>query len=115
MPSFLDLPPEIRNLIYEYALSGSKPFTAKLHFSPSFTGLLRVNKQTYAEAAGYFYTENVFSFPQSLFDDGSILEKLQTYIHLPIWRLATIKKFQLHIPVSLRTSPYIPVPERPGR
>ena len=104
MPSFLDLPPEIRNIIYEYALSGSKPFTAKLHFSPPFTGLLRVNKQTYAEAAGYFYAQNVFSFPQSLFDDGSILEKLQTYIQIPMWRLATIRKFQLLIPVSQRKS-----------
>ena len=99
MPSFLDLPAEIRNCIYEYTLTSAKSFTVKLQFAPSYTALLRVNKQIFAEASGIFYQENVFRFPQALFDDGHIFAKLETFICLPTWRLQTLRNFKIHIPV----------------
>lgn len=100
MASLLQLPGEIRNQIYQYALVKPKPFVVKLQFFPQETALFRVNKQIYEEASTIFYHGNIFSFPQALFDGPPILEKLADFIRLPIWRLATLKNFKIDVPVS---------------
>ncbi|KAG6986599.1 hypothetical protein G7Y79_00076g099320 [Physcia stellaris] len=99
MAMLLNLPGEIRNHIYRYTLVSAKPFIVKLQFFPKDTALFRVNRQVYAEASTIFYHENVFHFPQSLFDGEPVLEKLEYFIRLPRWRLATLKNFKLDFPV----------------
>lgn len=99
MATLLNLPGEIRNHIYRYTLVSAKPFTVKLQFFPRDTALFRVNRQVYVEASTIFYHENVFHFPQSLFDGDPVLEKLEYFIRLPRWRLATLKNFKLDFPV----------------
>ena len=101
MASLLQIPGEIRNHIYQYALVKSKPFTVKMQFNPHETALFRVNKQIYEEASTIFYHHNIFEFPQALFDSHPILEKLEDFIRLPTWRLATLKNFKIDVPVSL--------------
>ena len=100
MASLLQLPGEIRNQIYQYALVKAKPFIAKLQFFPHETALFRVNKQIYAEASTIFYSYNIFSFPQALFDGPPILEKLEDFIRLPLWRLAMLNNLKIDVPVS---------------
>ena len=100
MTSLLQLPGEIRNQIYQHVLVKAKPFVVKLQFSPHETALFRVNKQIYAEASTIFYHYNIFSFPQALFDGPPILEKLENFIRLPLWRVATLKNFKIDVPVS---------------
>lgn len=51
MDSFLDLPSEIRNSVYDRLLTGSTPTL----------GLLATSKQLHEEAASYFYQHNVFT------------------------------------------------------
>lgn len=101
MASLLQIPGEIRNHIYQYALVKSKPFTVKMQFNPHETALFRVNKQIYEEASTIFYHHNIFEFPQALFDSQPILEKLEDFIRLPTWRLATLKNFKIDVPVSV--------------
>lgn len=98
---FLSLPGEIRNNIYRYALVSPKPYTVKLQFPPSDTGLLRANKQIYSEASTIFYHENTFRFPQTLFEGGAILERLWRVYHLPPWKLQRMRNFAIDIPVRL--------------
>ena len=100
MASLLQLPGEIRNQIYQCALVKAKPFVVKLQFFPHETALFRVNKQIYEEASTIFYHYNIFSFPQALFDGSPILEKLENFIRLPLWRLATLKNLKIDVPVS---------------
>ena len=79
----------------------------KLQFFPHETALFRVNKQIYEEASEIFYCYNVFLFPQALFDGVPILEKLENFIRLPIWRLATLKNFKIDVPVSPNESKWL--------
>ena len=99
--SLLDLPGEVRNIIYHYALSFDLPFAVKIQFGgPRETALLRVNKQVHHEATSIFYFENTFRFPQSLFvGPTQILKQLQGLYHLPATKLQTMRKLELDIPV----------------
>ena len=65
---FLDLPPEIRNMIYEELLIVGKVFYG--YYSPNRSGyrspqltLLRVCKQIHAEAEPLFLSKNLFNLP----------------------------------------------------
>ncbi|KAI9790259.1 MAG: hypothetical protein M1816_005284 [Peltula sp. TS41687] len=75
---FLDLPPEIRNKIYELLLVSDEPITRlapsqpeKMHWDHLYhpirhpglsTAILRVNKQIYAEASAVLYGANKFRY-----------------------------------------------------
>lgn len=98
---FLDLPGEIRNKIYFFALANSRPFTIKLQFGGSnTTALLRTNKQIYNEASSIFYRQNTFCLPQSLFVGSPILPQLRDFYHVSEQRLQTMTSFNFHITVS---------------
>lgn len=73
MPSFLDLPPELRNVIYELALTHDLPFSIKGIY-PDYHGhgatttlkrkhlaLTQVNRQLRTEALPIFYSSNSFT------------------------------------------------------
>ena len=62
--SFMDLPAEIRNYIYLYALSFDGELSRKRSGNPHslFLSLLRVNKAIEWEAAPIFYRNNAFIF-----------------------------------------------------
>ena len=100
MASFLALPGEIRNQIYQYTLVKDSPYTVKLQLFTRATALFRANKQIYDEASTIFYHDNVFRFPQALFDGPPIIEKLGTFIRMSRRRLADLKNIKLDIPVS---------------
>lgn len=97
---FLNLPGEIRNQIYRFALLSERPFAVQLQFAPLDTALLRVNKQIYAEASTIFYHESVFRFPQPLFMGPPILEQLDNFYHLSLAKLRMIRNFILEVPVN---------------
>ena len=106
--NILQLPGEVRNIIYHYALSFDLPFAVKIQFGgPRETALLRVNKQVHREATSIFYHENTFRFPQPLFvGPTQILKQLQGLYHLSATSLQTMRKLELDIPVR---NPNFPV------
>ena len=82
MPSFLDLPFELRRMVYShllldtnvmdmlqwYGLPNTPPRSLEECFQPVFcTALFRVSKQVSIESLEYFYTENAFIAVQSCF------------------------------------------------
>ncbi|KAL9130256.1 MAG: hypothetical protein Q9217_001506 [Psora testacea] len=97
--SFLDLPAEIRNMIYRYTLVCPEPISIKLKFRVGDTNLLCANKQIFKEATEMFYHENVFEIPEPLFVGAPILEQLENFYHLPRTRLMTMRVLSLKIPV----------------
>lgn len=60
--SFLDLPGEIRNLIYRYALVLEGPITTNFRPSELALNLLRANKQIHDEARSILHSQNTFNF-----------------------------------------------------
>ena len=56
----LSLPPEIRNLIYRYALVEGEINIGHPHVLPTLPGALQVNKQVRSETLDIYYKENVF-------------------------------------------------------
>ena len=97
---FLQLPGEIRNKIYHFALVKKHPFSIKLQFAPRDTALLRVNKQIFSEAANIFYDLNTFRIPEALFIGRPILDQIEGFHHVTLWRLAFLRKLVIDIPVS---------------
>lgn len=63
---FLDLPPEIRNIIYEYAVVQDKPirFTYDKGRAARQPYLARVNRQIRWECLPIFYGQNIFATPE---------------------------------------------------
>jgi hypothetical protein len=65
----LDLPPEMRNSIFEYCLAGSSRIVMKNPYTegtkPNAPGLLLVNRQIREEALPIFYSINEFRFQLS--------------------------------------------------
>ena len=64
-PSFLGLPGEVRNNIYESCLCHDKPVVPYFNYSQDeelAIGLLRTNKTVHAEASAIFYSQNRFDF-----------------------------------------------------
>ena len=99
--TFLALPGEIRNRIYQFALVTARPFAVQLQWSrPLDTALLRVNRQILDEASGIFYAENTFRFPEALFVEAPILQQLQTLYRVSRSSLCMMRSVVLEIPVS---------------
>lgn len=98
--SFFDLPGEIRNQIYRCVLKSDRPYAVQLQFKPLDTAILRLNKQTFAEASSIFYHENCFRFPQALFVGASILPQLEGFYKLSRTKLLTMRHILLEVPVS---------------
>ena len=112
---FLDLPAELKNKIYREVLVSSRTFTISPHSQrfPCDTGLLCVSKQVHSEASSIFYEENVFWFPQALFDGQPILGLLDNLFALPSTRLMTLKNFVIDITVRVFPSAVMPaIPRR---
>ena len=103
--SFLNLPGELRNKIYRYALVvDRRPFALqmpeKLHpESYADTALLRVNKQVFREASTIFYHENTFRITEDLFYGTPILQALEVVHHVSRERLRSLRSLVLDIPV----------------
>ena len=99
--TFLALPGEVRNRIYQFALVTARPFAVQLQWTrPLDTALLRVNKQIFEEASGIFYVENTFRFPEALFVEAPILQQLQTLYRVSSSSLCMMRSVILDIPVS---------------
>lgn len=68
MPNFLDLPRELRDLIYQFCLIGKEPvdpWRDWYYQVPSYglaISLLRVSKAVYREASPVLYSQNIFEF-----------------------------------------------------
>ncbi|KAK0124552.1 hypothetical protein ONS95_009500 [Cadophora gregata] len=63
MTSFLDLPSEIRNSVYELCLLQQSPINPFDEYYPGSgltPGVLRVNRQIYREASSFMYAQNIF-------------------------------------------------------
>lgn len=96
----LALPGEIRNRIYQFALVAARPFAVQLQWNrPLDTALLRVNRQIFDEAAGIFYAENTFRFPEALFVGAPILQQLQTLYRVSRAKLKMMRSVVLDVPV----------------
>ncbi len=95
----LALPGEIRNRIYRYVLIKPNPFAVKFQFSPRDTALLQANRMVYMEASTIFYYENTFRIPESLFLGAPILQHMENFYHVPGWRLKSMKRLVVEIPV----------------
>ena len=100
--TFLTLPGEIRNRIYQFALVTAKPFAVQLQWNqPRGAALLQVNKQLFDEASGIFYPENTFRFSEALFVGAPILEQLQTLYRVSRSKMEMMRSVILDVPVSL--------------
>ena len=66
---------------------------------PLDTALLRVNRQIFDEAAGIFYAENTFRFPEALFVGAPILQQLQTLYRVSRAKLKMMRSVVLDVPV----------------
>ena len=98
---FLALPGELRNRIYQFALVAAKPFAVRLQWNrPPDAALLRVNRQIFDEASGYFYAENTFRFPEALFVGAPILQQLRTLYRVSMGRLRMMRSVVYEVPVS---------------
>lgn len=101
---FLELPGELRNAIYRYALVSPKTFRVKILFaqtdSQTDTALLRVSKQVYAETLKIFYSENKFWLPQSLFIGPPIIPVLEHVYRVSREKLRLMTNLILDIPVG---------------
>jgi hypothetical protein len=115
---FLDLPPEMRNFVYSYALSlrgptnpsrrlptssyvGSKARPKIARKFPSVLALLETNKQIYKEAVGAYYAFNAFVFyypVQSVKFLGSISRERKSHIRdVTIWYKPASKQGGINI------------------
>ncbi len=115
----LALPGEIRNRMYRYVLIKPNPFAVKLQFSPRDTALLQANKMVHKEASTVFYYENTFRIPESLFLGAPILQHMESFYHVPGWRLKSMKHLVIEIPVrnpsispTSKLYPYLSSPSR---
>ena len=68
---------------------------------PLDTALLRVNRQIFDEAAGIFYAENTFRFPEALFVGAPILQQLLTLYRVSRRKLGMMRSVVLDVPVCI--------------
>ncbi|KAI3400864.1 hypothetical protein diail_1553 [Diaporthe ilicicola] len=73
---FLELPPEIRNMIYQHILRHDRFITS---LSPPALPLLRTSMQIRDEALGIYYAKNTFHLTLKV-PAGQVLQKLQKFV-----------------------------------
>ncbi|KAL9637544.1 MAG: hypothetical protein Q9164_002133, partial [Protoblastenia rupestris] len=95
---FLDLPGEIRNIIYRFTLISAKAISIKLRFEVGYTNLLCANKQIFNEAREIFHHENIFQIPESLFVGAAILDQFDTLYRVPRTTLMTMRILSVQVP-----------------
>ena len=100
---FLDLPGELRNIIYDMAIAQSdarmlelsharpRPRRTKLfrNKKPKLPSVLKVNKQLFNEGVNIYYSKLTFSFAPCYFDDAT-----QWYARLSLRSRQAMKHFR---------------------
>lgn len=93
---FLELPPELREYVYEHAFEGEVIVHGSKHAKVRTPGILLVCREIHLEAVHIFYKTAAFSFLESSYG-------LEWYLQLPGIYRNTIKHMRLRCQTSLNS------------